>query len=452
MRPTALPWILALCFSLSPLMPASASGQSLEPGKPAYTLEDCISMGVERASSLLNAERDELIARARTRQSKAQIYPELSTDASYTRRDKLSTFDFGGTQVEMGKLDNYSASATLSQLLYSGGKARAGIRAANYYGQYAKLGTEIARRQLIRDIRRSFYDLLLARDRVDVESESVKQLADFVAQTEQKYRSGTASEFDLLTAKVRLANENPNLVRARSDLAVGRESFANLLKLENSNFALVGALTYEAVTATLEDLQQEGLESRTELQQMAKWLQLLKEDAKVARGDYFPTLRAKALYTGDNPDQYSSGAGDSGWGWHWTAMLTAEWSIFDGGLRRGIMIEKNLELLKAETDMEDLKRSVLLEIKQAYLDMQHAREALEGARENVDLARKALSIAKTRYDQGLSTYLEFTETNLALSTAQLAHATALRDHADAVARLRYACGQKDEFDQKESKP
>ena len=442
-----------LCLSL-PLLAGESNAVGSTAAYPAtYTLEECIRIGVEQASALLNAERDEMIAGARARQTKAQIYPELTADAGYTRRDELSTFDMGDTQMEMGKLDNYSAAATLSQLIYSGGKARAGIRAARYYSQYAKFGTEVARRGLILNIRQSFYDLLLARDRVAVEAESVKQLEDFVAQTEQKYRSGTASEFDLLSAKVRLANTSPSLVRARSDLAVAKESFANLLKLEDADFDLAGNLDAEPVTTSFEDFQQEAIENRMELRQMTKWLELLEEDVKVARGDYFPTLRAKAIYSGDNPDQYStSGTESDGWGWHWTAMLTAEWSIFDGGLRRGVTIEKNLELLKAKTDMEDLRRGVLLETRQAHLDLQHAIQLLEGARENVDLARKALSIAKTRYEQGLSTYLEFTETNLALSTAQLALSTALRDHANAVARLRYACGRRDEFDQKEPNP
>jgi len=442
--------LLIMLASLAARPPLAGAQGPVEAGK-TYTLEECIAIGVERASSLLNAERDEKIAAARVRQTRAQIYPELSTEGSYTRRDELSSFDFGDTRVEVGELDNYSVSATLSQLLYSGGKARAGIRAARHYSEYASLGTEIARRQLILKIRESFYDLLLARERVSVETESVKQLESFASQAEQKFKSGTVSEFDWLTAQVRLANAKPALIRAQSDLAVARESFANLLKLESADFDLVGELPVEPVSATLEDLQQEGLDARVELLQAAKFVELLEEDARAARGDYYPTLRAKAMYTGDQPDPYSSGT-ESGWGWHWTAMLTAEWSLFDGGLRRGVIVEKDLELLKARTDAQDIEENVLLEIRQAHLDMQHAAESLEGALENVDLARKALDIARTRYEQGLSTWLEFTESNLALTVAQLSLNTARRDHAGAVARLLYACGRKDAFDQEESRP
>ena len=442
--------LLILLACLAALPPFAGAGEPVDSDK-TYTLEECIAMGVERASSLLNAERDEKIAAARVRQTRAQIYPEFSAEGSYTRRDELSSFDFGGTRVEMGELDNYSVSATLSQLLYSGGKARAGIRAARHYGEYAALGTEIARRQLILDIRQSFYELLLARDRVSVETESVKQLEDFATQAEQKFKNGTVSEFDWLTAQVRLANARPALIRAQGDLAVARESFANLLKLESTDFDLIGELPVEPVSATLEDLQQEGLDTRVELRQAAKFVELLEEDARVARGDYYPTLRAKAMYTGDQPDPYSSGTA-SDWGWHWTAMLTAEWSLFDGGLRRGVIVEKDLELLKARTNAQDLQENVLLEIRQAHLDMQHATESLEGARENVDLARKALDIARIRYEQGLSTWLEFTESNLALTVAQLSLTTARKDHASAVARLLHACGRKDAFDREESRP
>ncbi|MEI6972771.1 MAG: TolC family protein, partial [bacterium] len=90
--------------------------------------------------------------------------------------------------------------------------------------------------------------------------------------------------------------------------------------------------------------------------------------------------------------------------------------------------------------LEDARKSIVLEIKQAYLDMQRAAETIEAGRGNVEMATRALAISKSRMDSGLATYLEFTDSNQALREAQFSLSLALRDYMTAVARLRYAAG------------
>jgi outer membrane protein TolC len=97
-------------------------------------------------------------------------------------------------------------------------------------------------------------------------------------------------------------------------------------------------------------------------------------------------------------------------------------------------------LSKARTDLADLRQRVKLEVKTAYLDMQHARESAEAGEGNVALAERALAIAKNRHKSGLSTYLEVTDANVGLSRAKLSHLAAMRRHMNAVAELLCAAG------------
>lgn len=417
---------------------AAASARAETNTIPAYSLEACIEIGLNRAAVLENAARDIEIAGAKIQQTRAQALPELKGQAAFSRVDEVIMYGVGPDAMPMGKLDNYSAGVSASQLLFSGGQVSAALRATKFYRKYSVLAAEQKEQALIRDIKTSFYNILLAAKQVEVAQESVHQLETFVRQTEEKYQNEKASEFEVLTAKVRLANNLPDLVRARNQLAVAKESFKNLLHLNDPDFALDGTLSCTPEPADLDSLQAQGLKERREILQQKVWTDLLEQNTAVAKADRWPTLRAVASYDGSNPDSYSPGTDD--WGWHWSAGFTAEWSLLDGGLRGGNILESKLELLKAQTDLDELKKAILLEIKQAHLDLQHAQELLTGSRENVLLAEKALSIAQTRYEAGLSTYLEFTETNLALSVARLSHYSATRDYLDAQARLEYACG------------
>jgi outer membrane protein len=311
------------------------------------------------------------------------------------------------------------------------------LEAARHYRIFAQEGTRQRVETLKRDITTAFNDILLAKASADVAAQSVRQLEGLAKQAEDKYKGERASEFELLSARVRLANEVPRLIGASNQLAVAKASFRRLVNLEALEFDVAGELAYEPVTTPLATLEDAALTNRFELRQFAAQLALLQDDVEVARGDYRPTLRAVASYNAEDPDSMTFSAG---WATHWRAGLTAEWALFDGGLRMATVREKRLNVVKARNELDELRRQILLEIKQAYLDMVSARETAAGSQRTVELAAKALEIAGIRYEQGLSTYLEFTETNLALNTARLDYLSALRNHRNAAARLRYASG------------
>lgn len=419
---------------------ATAACAFAEEAPPAreLTLEDCTRIGLERSVSVANARRDEQIAGARIRQVRAQVLPELKAHASYTRLDELESFDMGQGPIELGKLDNYAASAEASQLLYSGGSVRAALKAASLYRERSLFATQRAEQELVRDIELGFYGILLAESNVEVQRASVELLRELVKQAEAKFRNDTASEFDLLSARVRLANQEPLLIRAQRDLDIARDAFRNLLHLDAEEIRLRGELRFEPVAVDYASLQRLGRSRRPELREQERMIGLWRQDIRVEQAKYLPTIRARAAYEGANPPSFFSGG--SGWDWSWNAGITLEWDILDGGLRRGRLLEKRLELEKARDILGELERAVDLEIRAACLDLKHAAEAVAASADTVQLAEKSMAIARTRYDVGLATYLEYTDANVALSNARLIWFTALRAHRAALAELRCACG------------
>jgi outer membrane protein len=414
-------------FGLLALLSASVIAET-----PAYTLDDCIRIGLERAVPVMNAERDRQIAEATMKQARATGLPQIDLLGNYARND--------GTSATGGdiKRNGYSGSITASQTLYDGGKVFSAIRAANAYRGLTEQSKVLQEAALIRTIHTSFNGILLAQANVAVQEASVKQLADFEKETQQKYEVGASSEFDWLTAQVRLANEKPKLIEARNALAVAKEWFRNLIVLDAEDFKLAGELKYTPFEPDLMALQSGAVSIRPELLVQEKTVALRREDLKASWSGYKPKVTADAIYTQENPDRYNN-TGDT-WADHWSAGITARWTLFDGGTRSGEVLKKGLELAKAQASRDELLRSVSLDVKSAWLDMMAARETITGTTETVKLAEKALRIAKTRYDTGLATYLEFTDSNLSLNTARLNHFQSLEKHLNAVVNLKYAAG------------
>ncbi|NCA82529.1 MAG: TolC family protein [Opitutae bacterium] len=415
-----------------------ASGAEEAPARPVFTLRECIDLGLKQAAAARNADRDEQIAGTRIGQVRAQVLPELKAKGGYTRLDEAAAFEFDGARVEMGLEDNYSAGVEVSQLLYSGGSVRSALKAATLYREVAQARVRQAKNDLVRDIRTAFNDILLEDEQVKVQAASLAQLEDLLAQAESRHRQQTASEFDVLTARVRVANARPLLIHARKQAELARARFRSLVQLEAEDFELAGELAFEKSERSLEEWQALGLEQRPELVEQRKFLGMWAADIRAERGGYLPQIRAFAGYDGTNPE---SGSARESWEWGWRAGVTAEWDLFDGALRRNRIREKSLELAKAGETLADSERQVALEIQSHYLDQQQAAETVSASRDTVELAEKSLEIARTRYENGLATNLDFTDANLSLSIARLTRLQALHDHLNALARLEQASGE-----------
>ncbi|MDD4737271.1 MAG: TolC family protein [Kiritimatiellae bacterium] len=400
---------------------------------PAYTLTDCIRMGLDRSLSLQNKMRDQAIAESKIKEVRSQLLPGILASAGYNRLDEAPILE--DTQ---GSHDQYSASAGLSQLLYSGGSVSAALKAAREYRRYALYDTEQRNNAIIRDITTSFYDLLYTADALRVAQESLDQWKRFEEQTQVKFQNGTSSEFDLLSAQVKVANEKPQVIAAQNQHDLARERFKNLIYEDDTDFTVQGELRYDPVHVELELLYRLALENRPELQSMQSLIGMQMQDIRATQGEYFPRLYATASYQGSNPP--SDAPVDDEWKWHWNAGLALSWDILDGGLRSSQVAQKKLAVENSRSDQIDLVRAIKLEVNSAYLTLMHSREVVLGAKDSVHLAQKAMDIADVRYKNGLFTYLEYTDSNLSLTQAKLIHYQALKAYMQAVAQLQYACG------------
>ena len=405
-----------------------------------YSLDDCLRIGLERSGAAANARRDEAIADTMIMQTRAEALPRLSLGADYVRLDEIQEIEFGDEAMEFGTLDNYSATAEINQLIYGGGRIGAALRAASLtqrYAHFTRLETEMT---LARDIRLRFYDLLLAEAAVGVSEESVLQLTSVLRQAEDKFVNGTVSEFDVLSARVQLANEKPVMIAAKNDYDLAAAALKRTLNIDDEKIVITGELVSVPVslTATIEEFQKTGQDMRAALIAMKAVVALRREGVVVARSAGRPRLDASFSYNGANSYRFVSF--EDTWEWHWSAGLHLSWDLWDSGLTRGAVRKKVLENEKSRTELDELRKSVALEIRQSYLVMRNALESVAAGWESTELAGKAAGIARARYGAGLATRLELTDAVLALNTARLAHLRALHAHMSAVAHLQHACG------------
>ncbi len=413
------------------LVIATARAQSV------YNLEECLDRGLAQSVALANARREQEISTFTIRQIRGQTLPSLSASASYARLgDPVNYPLVADTTIDQ---DQYIASATAEQLLFSGGSVRAALNAARSYREQADEEAARVEAQSRRDIIRAFYLVLFRREAAEVARDSVQLLSDTEVEARLKYESGVLSEFEWLSARVRLANERPLLLVAENEFALARAALRNLLYLEDDNWSLDGAWPVDDVTeATLPDLTTHARANRWELRQARVFLDVLEADIRVTLGDYFPEVKAFATYQGSDPSELNPL--EAGWDWQWLAGLRLSWNLWDGGERGALRAEKAMKKIIAEEKITDLERAIDLEVETAYRNLTQASRALDGADETIVLAEKALDIARLRLERGLGTSLELSDRNLELNKSRIQRLQSLLAIQNALADLAYACG------------
>ena len=422
-------FIITICLLLTMLPSLAATQQSL-------TLPEALQYGLANSPLARNAALEENVARTRIGQAGSLALPQLSLNANYTRLDEVPQIDLGEGAFDLGSLDNYEVTAGFSQLLYAGGQVGAAWRAARITRHYATASRRAFEAALVHEITEAFHAVLLAREALNVQKASLEMLQAFEKQTRERQASGAASEFDALTARVRVANAKPGVIAARNQRDLAHAALATRINFKG-DFEVAGELTVRETTSSLSELQILALQNRHEREVAQLRKELAREAIASARSDARPEIRMFANSSGGNANQFAL---SEDWEWRWNAGVTARWNFWDGNLTRQTIRQREIELHQQENLIEDLETTILLEVEQAWRALLQAQQSLEASAESVTLAERALAIAQTRYESGLSTYLELTDANLALRTAELTRLQAMHDHASATARIYFATG------------
>ena len=247
------------------------------------------------------------------------------------------------------------------------------------------------------------------------------------------YQTGRISKFDLLRAKVEVANLKPNLIRAENNLRLAKEGLAILLSLPAHSIRLSGEFKFEPIRINLEEALKKALSSRNDLKSLNLQRDIIEVYSRLAKLAHAPSLYLRGNYQYNKPS-----GGEDEWGEDWNINLVLSLSLFDGGKSQTIIKQRKSQLKEVELSLGQLKDRIMLEVKSAFWGMEVAEESISAQKENIGQAEEALSIAELRYKSGMITNLEVLDAQLALTQAKMGYLKSLYDYNIAKAKLKKA--------------
>jgi outer membrane protein len=119
----------------------------------------------------------------------------------------------------------------------------------------------------------------------------------------------------------------------------------------------------------------------------------------------------------------------TGYGWYPTALVGAKITlpIFTGFQRNNRVQQAQLSLKKAENNMENIKKSIDLELASSTTTLKNASVSLENQKKNIAIAEEVYRLSKLKYEQGVGSNIEMITAETALKESQTNYFNALFD-------------------------
>lgn len=430
----------------------NAIAQDVNTNLPAWLtrplpLIDCLNLALQQNATILKAKNDLEASYGVVVQTRAVALPRVQATGQYKRTDRGAIENFPVSGISPLPDQNWNAGVQIVQSIYEGGKMLAAIRAAKATKEQALAQYQTTIANTLLATRVAYYDVLLATQQITVHEASVKLLQNELEDQQRRYNAGTVPKFNMLRAEVAVANERPNLIRARNDNRIAKNNLANLLGYnlprdvwEDIPIQLTDSFDDKPYEINLPAAIAQALENRTELVALRKGEELQRLNVINARAGYKPTVQVFAGYNWYNA-QYTPPV-DLDHDIHgWNAGAQMSWDIFDGMLTRGRVIQARALYERAKTDVVDEGRQVELQVRTAYSDFVGAREVLDSQKTVQAEAEEALREAEARAAAGTGTQLDVLDAQTSLTQARTTQVLALHDYAAARARLERAIGE-----------
>jgi outer membrane protein TolC len=395
------------------------------------SLQRCIEISLIRQPNILAATSTVDAGRSRVGQSQANYYPQINLTAGYSRISPLS----GAARTSSGNFDQYSSSASLNQNIYDFGRTTTQVKIQNLNLDSSRADLENVSEQTVFNVKQAYYGVLAAIRNVAVAVESVKQLQQHLEQAKGFFEAGTKPKFDVTKAQVDLGNAKLNLITAENSLKISRVVLNNTMGVPDApEYEIednLGFLKYEIAFDKALDT---AYANRPDLKSLILKRQATESSIELAVKNYYPYLSGNASYNWSG-EKFPLDHG-------WTAGATLSFPLFSGFLTKYQVEEAKANLNVIRANEETLKQGVLLDIQQAYLNLQQAEEKINTAGLNVKQAEENLEIANGRYTAGVGNPIEVTDAEVSLINAKTSYNQALYDHKVTLANLEKAMGTK----------
>jgi len=407
------------------LLPVHVSAQVKNDSLPvAVSLPQCINFALKNQPASKQAIIDEEINEKNIGIALADWLPQINATGSAQHYFQLPQQPFNGGFITSGVANSSTLSLTGSQVIYNNTVALAS-RTSKFSRQYYKQNTQSTQINVVADVSKAFYDVLLSQRQLAIINEDILRLQRSLKDAYAQYQAGVVDKIDYKQATISLNNELAS--RKQAEEAI-KSKIAFLKQVMGVAAQKPIELLYDSTQlereTLIDTLQMLDVTNRIEYKQLQTQKALDNLNVDYYRWFFLPSVSAFGSYNLGyyNPnlsDLYSRSFPNSLLG------LNVSIPIFTGNKRIQNVSKAKLQVERLDLDIVNTRNLINTEYTQALAGYKSSYNDYKVLRENVALAKDVYNVVFLQYREGIKTYLNVITAESDLRTSELNYYNAL---------------------------
>ena len=428
---------VALCaFGIAKAQNAQAAKDTL-----TLTLDKALTIALDENPTMKVAAEEIALKKVAGKEAWQSLLPEASIAGSLDHTIKAAEMKLNDMSFKMGQDGTNTANAGLSINLPL--FAPAVYRTISMTKTDIELAVEKSRASkldLVNQVSKAYYQLMLAQDSYDVLLGSYKLAEDNFNIVNAKYEQGAVSEYDKISAEVQMRSIKPNVISAANGVTLAKLQLKVLMGITADVELKTEARRSCLVRASVDNRLYLPDSPNPVWKQLDLNMKMLEKSLKVAKSSFIPTLSMSFSY--NYQSLYNPNINFFEYNWSNSSSLMFNLSI---PLYKASNFTKvksaRIQMRQLDWNRIDTERKLNMEIVSYRNNMAASSEQVVSNKENVMQAEKAVLIAGKRYDVGKGTVLELNSSQVSLTQAQLTYNQSIYDYLIAKADLDKVLGK-----------
>ena len=369
------------------------------------------------------------------------VYGVLFQEGVIPTRDlgQPETFEFS-----LFQRNNLTGKVELSTLLFDGSYIY-GLKAAKLYKTLVNQQQGTTAYQIKSDIVKAYTAVLIGEKNIEVLNKNLTTLNKSLTDITAIYESGFTESLDV--DRIRLSLDNVTVEKENLEKIV--QIGYNVLKFQMSypldkEIKLTDDLEKMVTLLSVEnkmDDQSIDFNQRPEYSSILLGQELNQLNYKRIKAGYLPSARAFVNVQGSLQRNNLFDNNETGWLPTSAAGLAIDFPIFDGRLKKSQLEQVKLDIEQADIQKQDFEMVVQLQVLNAQLGMENAKNTLAQRKRNLELNQKIYDKTLIKFKEGVGSSIEVTQSEASLYSAQASYTNALYELVNARMDLDIALGK-----------
>ncbi len=405
-----------------------------------FDINSCVKIALKNNLKILKKRLEEQAKDYSSKAAFKQMLPSFGTDYSYTGRRDAATIVIFGRSITIYGHDEYKWNLNVKQPLFYGGLLWNKYKEARIDLDLARLALFQARNEIVKETKTAFYEVLRSRKLLDEAKAQLRRLKAQYETVQAFYSAALRPKTDLLQSSVQLNQGRLALLKARHQLELSKNRLNLVMRRSlEAPLNIEERVSLTEVKHSLKELYSIALKNRPEVNEARLAVERAGKEIKIAKSEFFPRVDLTASYSKDGvtPDVSNNPYGD-----HENAevFLNATWNLFSWGKSRDRVVAAQKKMEAARVELQDVSDHVRLEVKNAYLLYEDAREGVRVAKSALKSAKEDYELNASRYKNQLASNTDVLDAQSRLTKARSDFISAVAAELTAIANIEYATG------------